>query len=203
MVEIIRKIVFNVLAALYQPFGVALIMTILFMTVYMFVEDYGLKPVVQHWIENMRKNATFQRVCVLTFYTAMILFRTLLNRNVWDNPFSDVIGVWGLRDANGELTTEVLENLALFIPFTVLLLWCFRERILGQVVNIGKSLWQSVRIVFLFSLGIEFLQLFLHIGTFQLSDLFYNTLGGFIGGLIYWCGYKIAHRNKKDGAVGK
>ncbi|MGH1941946.1 VanZ family protein [Enterococcus faecium] len=32
----------------------------------------------------------------------------------------------------------------------------------------------------------EFLQLFLHIGTFQLSDLFYNTLGGGIGGVIYY-----------------
>lgn len=35
-------------------------------------------------------------------------------------------------------------------------------------------------------LGIELTQLLLRIGSFQLSDLFYNTLGGFLGGAIYW-----------------
>ena len=29
------------------------------------------------------------------------------------------------------------------------------------------------------------LQLLLRLGTFQLSDIFYNTVGGIIGGLIY------------------
>ena len=32
----------------------------------------------------------------------------------------------------------------------------------------------------------DFLQLFLRLGTFQLSDLCYNTLGGAIGGVLYW-----------------
>lgn len=44
----------------------------------------------------------------------MILFRTLLNRNMWANPLSDVMGGWWMwEEANGEqkLTTECLENL--------------------------------------------------------------------------------------------
>ena len=32
---------------------------------------------------------------------------------------------------------------------------------------------------------IMMVQLLLHLGTFQLSDIFYNTVGGMIGGLIY------------------
>ena len=32
---------------------------------------------------------------------------------------------------------------------------------------------------------IEMLQLLLRLGTFQLSDIFYNTVGGMIGGLMY------------------
>lgn len=28
-----------------------------------------------------------------------------------------------------------------------------------------------------------------HLGTFQISDLTYNTLGGAIGGVIYYLGY--------------
>lgn len=51
---------------------------------------------------------------------------------------------------------------------------------------VWKVLWKSIRIVFIFSFTIETLQLFLRLGTWQLSDLFYNTLGGAIGGLIYW-----------------
>ena len=35
----------------------------------------------------------------------------------------------------------------------------------------------------LFSFVIEFSQLLFHLGTFQISDLVYNTLGGTIGGL--------------------
>ena len=99
-------------------------------------------------------------VFFLTFYTVMILFRTLLNRNMWVNPVSNISGIWGLYNGNGELTTEVIENLVLFIPFTVLLLWCFRERLLGQSIKFVRTLWRSTLVVFLFSLTIEFLQLF-------------------------------------------
>lgn len=32
----------------------------------------------------------------------------------------------------------------------------------------------------------EMLQLLLRLGTFQLSDIFYNTVGGMLGGLVYY-----------------
>lgn len=197
MTEIVKKLITSVLTALYEPIGFAIIMAVLFMFCYMFAEECGWKTLVRRWGFLFKTNVAFRRMFLLVFYTAMILFRTLLNRNMWINPLSDVIGIWGLYNANGELTTEIIENLVLFIPFTVLLLWNFREKILGQLVRLFITVGKSMVIVFLFSLIIEFLQLFLRLGTFQLSDLFYNTLGGLIGGLLYWCGYKIIHRNKK------
>lgn len=36
---------------------------------------------------------------------------------------------------------------------------------------------------------ILFTQLLFHLGTFQISDLTYNTLGGAVGGVIYYLGY--------------
>ena len=51
---------------------------------------------------------------------------------------------------------------------------------------------------FLFSLSVELLQLFLRVGTFQLSDLCYNTLGGIIGGVIYGAVWKIKSRKKME-----
>lgn len=197
MIDIIKRIIENVLTALYQPFGFSVIMAVLAMFFYMVVKEHGLKVVVQRWINEFKTSSRFRKVFILVFYIAMILFRTLLNRDMWKNPVSNVIGVWGLYNENGELTTEAIENLALFIPFTVLLLWSFHEKFLGEGAKLFRTIWKSIKIVFLFSLTIEFLQLFLRLGTFQLSDLFYNTLGGIVGGLIYWMGYKLTHRDKK------
>lgn len=127
----------------------------------------------------------------------MILFQTLLNRNMWANPLSNVMGSWGLYNENGEFTTEAIENFILFIPFTILLLWALGETRWKELGKCRQVLWKAVKIVFLFSLSIEFTQLFLRLGTFQLSDLAYNTLGGLVGGFIYWVCAK--GKNKKHG----
>ena len=191
--QIIAEIITNVLTALYQPFWFAVILSVLFMFVY---KAYpSIKRAATDWISWFKSDPSFRRIFFLVFYTVMILFRTLLNRNMWSNPVSNVIGVWGLYNAKGELTTECVENLALFIPFTILLLWEAKDRILTKM-TIGSVLWNSTKITFLFSFTIEMLQLFLRLGTWQLSDLFYNTLGGVIGGLIYYISYKIKHRGK-------
>lgn len=196
MIEIIKRIIENVLTALYQPFGFSVIMAVLIMFFYMFMKEYGWRVIVKRWLNEFKTSCIFRRIFFLVFYTAMILFRTLLNRNMWTNPVSNTIGIWGIYNENGDLTTEAIENLALFIPFTVLLLWCFCEKIVGESVKLLTTLWKSVLVVFLFSLAIEFSQLFFRLGTFQLSDLFYNTLGGLIGGMIYWIGYRVKYQNK-------
>lgn len=190
-IEIPKGIIINVLTALYQPFWFAVILSVLFMFVYKAYSS--IKQAAKDWISWFKSDSAFRRTFFLVFYTVMILFRTLLNRSMWANPVSNVIGVWGLYNAKGELTTECIENLALFIPFTILLLWVTKARILKRM-TIGSVLWNSTKITFLFSFAIEMLQLFLRLGTWQLSDLFYNTLGGTIGGLIYYTGYKVKHR---------
>ena len=189
--QIFSTIITNVLTALYQPFWFAIILSVLFMFVY---KSYpSIKQAVTDWISWFKTDSAFRRTFLLVFYTAMILFRTLLNRNMWANPLIDVIGVWWLYNAKGELTTECIENFALFIPFAFLLLWAAKDRILSRV-TIKAVLWKSLKITFLFSFGIEMLQLLLRLGTWQLSDLFYNTIGGAVGGLIYYVGYKVKHR---------
>ena len=52
-------------------------------------------------------------------------------------------------------------------------------------------IWKGLEIAFIFSFTIEMLQLFLRLGTWQLSDLFYNTVGGGIGGLLYYVVYQV------------
>lgn len=101
------------------------------------------------------------------------------------NPLSDVMGGWGIWEiVNGErqLTTECIENVIMMVPFTGMVMWTFQEKV-GS--GWKKTLWQSGKIAFIFSVSIEMLQLLLRLGTFQLSDIFYNTVGGMIGGMMY------------------
>lgn len=198
MTEILGSVITNVLTGLYQPFWFALILSIFFM--FLWKKYSSIKKAAAEWIGWFKSEASFRRMFFLTFYSVMILFRTLLNRAMWANPVSNVIGVWGLyAEKNGEvvLTTEVPENLALFIPFTVLLLWTYQKKILGEKVKFLVVIWKSAKITFLCSLSIEMLQLFLRLGTWQLSDIVYNTLGGVIGGIIFFTGYKI--KNDRNG----
>ncbi len=187
MIEIISNIITNVLMAAYQPFWFAVILAILLTQIYLMAEEVSIKVIWEKWKENFIHNKKFRHLFYFFMYLTMAFFRTLWNRNMWANPLSDVIGNWWIYNDKGELSTESFENLLLFVPYIVLVWVNFREKIGWE--GFKRCMMQSVRISFLSSLVIESLQLLLRIGTFQLSDLFYNTLGGLIGGLIYW-GYE-------------
>ena len=190
MADLIRNIISNVLIALYQPFWFSLLAAILFLFLCLYVEEHGWKKAFRNWIDSFKTSLQFRRKYYLAFYTMMILMQTLLNRSMWANPVSNVLGGWTLHNENGDLTTEAIENIAMMLPFMVMLLWTFRNKLMGRVV-LSNTAWIGIKYSFLFSVSIEFLQLFLRLGTFQLSDIFYNTLGGFLGSVIYYIGYKI------------
>ena len=157
----------------------------------------GIRGAFSVWWQYFRGNAFFRKLFFLTFYTTMILFRTLLNRDMWMNPLSDVMANWWIwkygEDGTRYLTTECIENLMLFIPFTILLFWTAGKKILKKTTFLN-IVWTGLKITFVFSLSIELLQLFLRLGTFQVSDLTYNTLGGGIGGVVYWMGHQLSVR---------
>lgn len=183
--EMMNKILSNVLTALYQPFWFSVILTILATFFLFYIQEHGWTQSWKFWWKKFRSEREFRKIILLIFYTTMILFRTLLNRNMWANPVSNVIGTWTLHNEKGELTTEAIENLLLFIPFTFLLMSVLKDK-MKLSETLWKVIWTSFKITLLFSFTIEFLQLFLRLGTFQLSDLFYNTVGGIFGGFVYW-----------------
>ena len=76
-------------------------------------------------------------------------------------------------------------------PFSAVVMWTFGEKI-GN--GWKKILWYSWKIAFIFSISIEMLQLLLRLGTFQLSDIFYNTVGGALGGVCYCVAMKARKR---------
>ena len=172
------------------------------MFVFLYAKEHGwkkgslIKNIFGTLFRNFKESSTFRRAFLLVFYSTMILFRTILNRDIWFNPLGDIMGGWGVHYADGTLSTEPIENFMLFMPFAVLLLWAFKDEILGSDVRLGKVLWKSTVAVGIFSFGIEFSQLLFHLGTFQISDLVYNTLGGTVGGAVYYVIYRVRHKGE-------
>ena len=190
-IDLLGKIFTNILMAFYEPFGFSLLLSFLVMFFYLYAYEAqdagkGWKNAIVTWYKEFKKSVFFRKLFLLAFVISMILFRTLLNRNLWMNPLSDVMGGWGIwKMVNGEekLTTECIENVIMMIPFTSIVMWTFWEKV---DKNWKKMLWQSGKIAFVFSIVIELLQLLLRLGTFQLSDIFYNTVGGVVGGFMYY-----------------
>ena len=196
-IKILSKILTNILTALYQPFGFSLLLSFFAMFFYLYAyhptnAGNGWKSAIVAWWQEFKRDCKFRKLFVLAFVTSMILFRTLLNRNLWMNPLSNVMGGWGIWETvNGErqLTTECIENVILMMPFTGMVMWTF---------DVEKGVvWKSTKLGLIFSVSIEMLQLLLRLGTFQVSDIVYNTLGGMLGGLCYIVGKKVHERLSK------
>ena len=82
---------------------------------------------------------------------------------------------------SGQGPVETLSNIAVFVPFGF-----FLGEWLASSNRTGS--WRRVGLVTLAAFGlslcIECLQLVLHVGFFEVTDLVMNTLGGFVGALI-------------------
>ncbi len=189
--EILSKILINILTAFYESFGFSILLSFLAMFFYLYAcvpvdAGKGWKGAIVTWYKEFKESVFFRKLFLLAFVTSLILFRTLLNRNLWMNPLSKVMGGWGIWETvNGEqrLTTECIENVIMMVPFSAVVMWTFQKKVGNGRKNI---VWQSGRVAFIFSIVIEVLQLLLRLGTFQLSDIFYNTVGGVVGGVCYW-----------------
>ena len=196
-IDLLGKILTNILIALYEPFGFSLLLSFLAMFFYLYAYESigagkGWKNAIVTWYQKFKESVFFRKLFFLAFVTSLILFRTLLNRQLWMNPLSDVMGGWGIWETvNGEqkLTTECIENVIMMVPFTGMVMWTF---------DVEKGVvWKSTKLGLIFSVSIEMLQLLLRLGTFQVSDIVYNTLGGMLGGLCYIVGKKVHERLSK------
>ena len=143
------------------------------------------KPPV-HWVP----------VTAFCVYMAVLIVITFLSRE--SGSRSDVFDLelfstWGINNRNNAF---VIENVLLFIPYGLFYCWNFSGS--------GKVL----RCTFLgavISLGIETMQLVTGRGYFQIDDIVTNTLGAFIGALLFACisgiGKFLQKINKKEGVL--
>ena len=107
-IDLLGKILTNFLTALYEPFGFLLLLSFLamFFNLYAYEPIHagkGWKSAIVTWYQKFKKSVFIRKLFFLAFVKSMILFRTLLNCNLWLNPLSDVMDGWGIWETvNGE-----------------------------------------------------------------------------------------------------
>lgn len=124
----------------------------------------------------------WRRTCIrvlLLFYMACILAITVFSRDTSEIYRMQLIPLNGFRDfdhINRELIRDGA-NLLLFLPLGLFFAWQHKKR--GLLVGgLGISLG--------FSLTVELIQLGGRLGTFDVDDLIFNTLGGLLGAVVVW-----------------
>lgn len=186
MEELSNDLFFSV----YKYLGFGIVFASVFLLAWPRIKELGAKGAIQllwHEVKNEKHNRYVFLFAVVFF---MILSRTLICRDIWKVPWENPIGEFDVFTKDGKWNVEGFENIILFIPLSFLF-FC--------MTNAGSKkriLADAAKYSFLFSCFIEVCQLFGRLGTFQLSDILQNTLGGLIGGLIYWICYTIKHRKK-------
>lgn len=158
------------------------------------VEYKGLKKCLIHqWHKLRMDKITRYRFAFFTILF-MVLSRTLICRRIWQCPWENIIGKWGIFTSEGTLNKEGMLNVFLFVPLAYfgVLVFCQQDGLDKEI------LFNIVKTSFDFSCLIEICQLFFKVGTFQLSDIFQNTVGGFIGVVVWAMRQKIMKRGRKN-----
>ena len=182
----------DVFYSIYQYIGFGLIFAVICMIALPEVEHKGLKKCLIHQWHKLRTDKITRYKFAFFTLLFMVLSRTLICRNIWQCPWENIIGEWGVFASDGTLNTEGMLNVLLFVPLAYFgVLGFFQQDGLDKEI-----LFNIVKTSFGFSCLIEICQLFLRVGTFQLSDIFQNTLGGFIGVAVWAMQQKIMKRGK-------
>ena len=111
------------------------------------------------------------------FLLRIIIFKNGINSYAYNYNlhFFDFINQWNNRGIDMTLLVNVLGNIMLFVPLSIILL------------NYCKCL-NNINIIFInffTSLSFELIQLSTGWGTFDIDDILLNTIGGIIGLIIY------------------
>lgn len=175
----------------------SLIFTVLFVIAYFYVKDNGVKNTFFRIRDEMVQSKEFRIKCVFVFICFMIGNRTILGRTGWVYPLTNPIGDWGIYTSDGSFNFDLFENIVMFIPLIGMLPVAFPDVLKTKDYNAWKSMIKLIMVAFICSLCIETTQLLLRLGKFQLSDIFFNTLGGVIGALIWRICCKIKSKRKR------
>lgn len=180
MVRIIEIVITDILKDISEYIVSSTVFGILFIFIMEYEKNIGLFGVLRKIKRKFIKDKKNIYRLLLFIYIYFILDKTLLDRTFGaKNNLELALTIPNiLKINNARDNIEAIENLIFFIPYTFFLFQSFS-------LKKSKDIKNTLILSFLTSLVIEVLQLLTTLGTFQLSDLLYNTLGGVIGYIIY------------------
>lgn len=164
------SILFRNCVAQFKFLPRAVILTYIIALAYLFIQENSRKEIRNKLVSVIKKTW----LVLFLFYLSFILMCTLFSRNTFV-PYKSVLKGFKLYN-NGRWSIECIENIILFVPYTFFYL---------QALMPSKSIKKAFLLAFSTSMLVELLQLIFWLGAFQLSDLFYNVVGGMIGWLLW------------------
>lgn len=192
----ISTIIEHIISATTQPLLFAIAFSYMTMYFYLFAfkkceTGKGLRYALSIWHRSFIQDRKFRILFLYILYITVVIFRTVLNREGWDDPLDSVMaGLWLVMThpyVEGPIfNIQAIENIIMFVPFSFIGLFLMQYK----SKNSQKVLF-TICGSFLFSLLIETVQAIFKLGTFQLADLLFNTMGGLFGGVLYWVGSKL------------
>ena len=135
-------------------------------------------------------------ICVLVYF---LFFSEMMGRSVGNDYqlnlvlFREIRRFYTKRHVFGDYIVwmNIAGNIAAFIPFGLFVMPVSNRRI---------NFFETVIITFNVSLCVEIIQLVTKVGSFDVDDLFLNTIGGLIGAGIYVV-YAMIERKRTNGKV--
>lgn len=162
----------------------AVIFAVFMMFFVILISKTGLKKAVRMWIKRFKNSVKFRWQFVFFIYLYMLADRTFLSRRFFSvSPFSKLMKGWFIEKNGDKYNFESVENIIMFIPYIFLFFTAFLDR--DTKYKNKDIIVNAVILSLCSSLIIEILQIIFCVGTFQISDIVYNTLGGIIGIILF------------------
>ena len=132
---------------------------------------------------------------MLVFYLAFILTITIIERTPSGAPRYELDRFWSYKKILSGTTALLAENfwnVVMFVPLSVMVGIALSA---GAVERKRNWIWMTIIACFLFSAGIEVVQLMTCRGLFEFDDMIHNPLGAVIGSIAV----AILRQLKSDG----
>lgn len=183
MLAVLNMIIYHINKVIDEYFILIGVFFIITAIIIYLSEKIEFKKFIFEIKEKFYKDYSYKWKVLFFTYFYFILDKSLLSRskgmiNNFEYAFK---GGWLFLVKDTWNKVQALENILFFIPFSFFLLLGFYNL---KKVNL-KLLKKAILICFELSIFIELSQLIFTLGTFQLSDIVYNTLGGIIGIVLF------------------
>ena len=180
----ISKMIIQHINTVIIEYSLELSMFFIFAVIIIYLIDkIGLKNFIFDIKEKFLKDYSYKWKILFYTYLYFILKKSLLDRSKgMKNSLEFAFKrdwIFLVKDTWSKV--QAVENILFFIPFSFFLVLAFFSNKNITKLNLFEKI---IKFSFLLSLFIELTQLLLTLGTFQVSDIVYNIIGGFIGYIL-------------------